>query len=41
MPLPNKETLFPYNGKDKLFHRFFQKLQIQTNIAIDFANQQY
>ena len=41
MPLTNKKTLFPYNGKDKLFHRISQKLQIQANIVIDFANQQY
>ena len=41
MPLQKKETLFPYNGKDQLFPRFFQKLQIQTNIVIDFKHQQY
>ena len=41
MLLPNRETLFLYNGKDKLFHHFSQKLQIQTTILKDFAHQQY
>ena len=41
MPLPNEETSFPYNGKNKLFHRFSQILQIQATIFIDFVHQQY
>ena len=41
MLFPNRETLFPYKGKDKLFHHFSPKLQVQTTILIDFAHHQY
>ena len=41
MSLPNQKTLFPYNEKDKLFHRFSQILHIQATILIDFVLQQY
>ena len=43
MLLPNKETLFPYNGKDKLFHRFSQyfmfRLLFSQILYISNANQ--
>ena len=41
MLLPSRQTLFPYNGKDKPFHDFSQKLQIQATTLTDFAHLQY